>query len=122
MLEVLADVVEVALHCANDDSAHVRVLTLGHLWAQDVEAGLYDSCREQHLGDETLALMDALSDHPMPGRSADSKTSRGETPEVNSARDNIVATSSSPTMMACLSWSFMTGSPSASPSRHGSAS
>ncbi len=43
----------------------------------------------------------------MPGRSASSRISRAEAPVASSACVIAVATPSSPSMMACLSGSFM---------------
>ena len=68
--EVLADVVDVALHRADDDLADRLGAGLGEQGAQDRHPRLHRVGREQHLGDEedAVAEVDADDAHPFDER------------------------------------------------------
>ena len=106
--EVLADVVQVALDGADHDRAHAGLVAGGHVRAQQVEAGLHDPGAEQHLGDEALALAHARPDHVHAGQQRLVEDLPGAWRRWRaSAWVMAMATPSLPSMMACLSWSFM---------------
>ena len=60
--QVLADVVDVALHRADDDLADRLDAGLGEQRAQDLHAALHGVGGEQHLGDEQDAVAEVDAD------------------------------------------------------------
>ena len=60
--EVLTDIVDVALHRADHVLADRLRAGLGDQWPQDNQRALHRPGRDQHLGDEEIASLEAAAD------------------------------------------------------------